>query len=152
MVQRYDAVVVGAGGKGMAALQLAGKGNVAVLSKLYPTRSHTGAAQGGIGAALGNLERDHWEWHMFDTIKGSDYLADQDAVEVREAIETVYDLEHWGLPFSRTARRENRTAALRGSARRQERSRGSAASASSPVSPACGSLRPDGLTPAVSRN
>lgn len=105
MVQRYDAVVVGAGGAGlMAALQLAGHGNVAVLSKLYPTRSHTGAAQGGIGAALGNLEEDHWEWHMFDTVKGSDYLADQDAVEIlcREAIETVYDLEHWGLPFSRT--------------------------------------------------
>jgi succinate dehydrogenase / fumarate reductase flavoprotein subunit len=106
MLQRYDAVIVGAGGAGLiAALQLAGQGNVAVLSKLYPTRSHTGAAQGGIGAALGNVEEDHWEWHMFDTVKGSDYLADQDAVEVlcREAIETVYDLEHWGLPFSRTA-------------------------------------------------
>ena len=105
MVQRYDAVIVGAGGAGlMAALQLAGRGHVAVLSKLYPTRSHTGTAQGGIGAALGNMEEDHWEWHMFDTIKGSDYLADQDAVEIlcREAIETVYDLEHWGLPFSRT--------------------------------------------------
>jgi len=88
----------------MAALQLAGRGHVAVLSKLYPTRSHTGTAQGGIGAALGNQEEDHWEWHMFDTVKGSDYLADQDAVEIlcREAIETVYDLEHWGLPFSRT--------------------------------------------------
>jgi succinate dehydrogenase / fumarate reductase flavoprotein subunit len=106
MVQKYDAVVVGAGGAGlMAALQLAGHGNIAVLSKLYPTRSHTGTAQGGIGAALGNMEEDHWEWHMFDTIKGSDYLADQDAVEIlcREAVETVYDLEHWGLPFSRTA-------------------------------------------------
>ncbi len=105
MLQRYDALVVGAGGAGlMAALQLSKHGHVAVLSKLYPTRSHTGAAQGGIGAALGNLEEDHWEWHMFDTIKGSDYLADQDAVEIlcREAIETVYDLEHWGLPFSRT--------------------------------------------------
>jgi len=73
MVQRYDAVVVGAGGAGlMAALQLAGHGHVAVLSKLYPTRSHTGTAQGGIGAALGNMEEDHWEWHMFDTVKGSD--------------------------------------------------------------------------------
>ena len=88
----------------MAALQLAGHGQVAVLSKLYPTRSHTGTAQGGIGAALGNLEEDHWEWHMFDTVKGGDYLVDQDAAEIlcREAIETVYDLEHWGLPFSRT--------------------------------------------------
>lgn len=105
MAQKYDVVVVGAGGAGlMAALQMAGKANVAVLSKLYPTRSHTGAAQGGIGAALGNLEEDHWEWHMFDTVKGSDYLADQDAVEIlcQEAVETVYDLEHWGLPFSRT--------------------------------------------------
>ena len=105
MIQRYDAVIVGAGGAGlMAALQLAGHGQVAVLSKLYPTRSHTGTAQGGIGAALGNLEEDHWEWHMFDTVKGGDYLVDQDAAEIlcREAIETVYDLEHWGLPFSRT--------------------------------------------------
>jgi succinate dehydrogenase / fumarate reductase flavoprotein subunit len=105
MVQRYDAVIVGAGGAGlMAALQLAGRGHVAVLSKLYPTRSHTGAAQGGIGAALGNMEEDHWEWHTFDTIKGGDYLVDQDAAEIlcREAVETVYDLEHWGLPFSRT--------------------------------------------------
>ncbi len=105
MYQRYDAVIVGAGGAGlMAALNLAGHGHVAVISKLYPIRSHTGAAQGGIGAALGNLEEDHWEWHMFDTVKGGDYLADQDAVEIlcREAVETVYELEHWGLPFSRT--------------------------------------------------
>ncbi len=105
MLQRYDALIVGAGGAGlMAALQLSSHGHVAVLSKLYPTRSHTGAAQGGIGAALGNVEEDHWEWHMFDTVKGGDYLADQDSVEIlcREAIETVYDLEHWGLPFSRT--------------------------------------------------
>jgi succinate dehydrogenase / fumarate reductase flavoprotein subunit len=75
-----------------------------VVSKLYPTRSHTGAAQGGIGAALGNLEEDHWEWHVFDTVKGSDYLGDQDAIEVmcREAVDAVYELEHMGLPFSRT--------------------------------------------------
>lgn len=95
---------MGAGGAGlMAALALRGR-DVAVLSKLHPVRSHTGAAQGGIGAALGNMEEDHWEWHMFDTVKGSDYLADQDAVEIlaREAVETVMDLEHWGLPFSRT--------------------------------------------------
>jgi len=105
MYHKFDAVVVGGGGAGlMAALQLSGKVRVAVLSKLYPTRSHTGTAQGGIGAALGNLEEDHWEWHMFDTVKGSDYLADQDAVEImcRESIDTVYELEHMGLPFSRT--------------------------------------------------
>lgn len=103
--QKYDAVIVGAGGGGlMAALNLSSHGKVAVISKLYPIRSHTGAAQGGIGAALGNLEEDHWEWHMFDTVKGGDYLVDQDAAEIlcREAVETVYDLEHWGLPFSRT--------------------------------------------------
>ncbi len=100
----YDAVIVGGGGAGlMAAVNLAGK-DLAVVSKLYPVRSHTGAAQGGIGAALGNVEEDHWEWHMFDTIKGGDYLTDQDAAEIlaREAVETVYELEHWGLPFSRT--------------------------------------------------
>jgi len=102
---RYDAVIVGAGGAGlMAAIQLAGKANIAVVSKLYPPRSHTGAAQGGISAALGNTEEDHWEWHMFDTVKGGDYLVDQDAAEVlsREAIDAVYELEHMGLPFNRT--------------------------------------------------
>jgi succinate dehydrogenase / fumarate reductase flavoprotein subunit len=101
----YDAIVVGAGGAGlMAALELSRHASTAVLSKLYPTRSHTGAAQGGIGAALGNLEEDMWEWHAFDTVKGSDYLADQDAVDVmcREAIDAVYSLEHMGLPFDRT--------------------------------------------------
>src|SRR3970282_1913591 len=87
----------------MAALTLRAR-DVAVLSKLYPVRSHTGPAQGGIGAARGNMEEDHWEWHMFDTVKGGDYLTDQDAAEilVRESIETVLELEHWGLPFSRT--------------------------------------------------
>jgi succinate dehydrogenase / fumarate reductase, flavoprotein subunit len=102
---RYDAVIVGAGGAGlMAAIQLAGKANIAVVSKLYPTRSHTGAAQGGISAALGNVEEDHWEWHMYDTVKGGDYLVDQDAAEVlsREAIDAVLELEHMGLPFNRT--------------------------------------------------
>jgi succinate dehydrogenase / fumarate reductase, flavoprotein subunit len=102
----YPAVIVGAGGAGLwAALELARDGvKTAVLSKLYPTRSHTGAAQGGICAALGNLEEDHWEWHMYDTVKGGDYLTDQDAAEVlaREAIETVIELEHMGLPFNRT--------------------------------------------------
>ncbi|MDR5683410.1 MAG: succinate dehydrogenase flavoprotein subunit [Armatimonadota bacterium] len=104
MEHTFDAVIVGAGGAGLrAALELRGR-RVAVLSKLYPTRSHTGAAQGGIGAALGNLEEDQPEWHTFDTIKGGDYLVDQDAAEqmCQEAIETVYELEHWGLPFDRT--------------------------------------------------
>ncbi len=102
---KYDAVIVGAGGAGLyAALELSRQGvNVAVVSKLYPTRSHTGAAQGGIGAALGNIAEDHPEWHMFDTVKGGDYLTDQDAARVlaEEAVLTVYDLEHMGLPFSR---------------------------------------------------
>ncbi len=106
MQHDFDAVIVGAGGAGLwAALELASAGvSTAVLTKLYPTRSHTGAAQGGVCAALGNLEEDHWEWHMFDTIKGGDYLVDQDAAEVlaREAIETVIELEHMGLPFNRT--------------------------------------------------
>jgi succinate dehydrogenase / fumarate reductase flavoprotein subunit len=102
---RYDAVIVGAGGAGlMAAIQLAGHANIAVVSKLYPPRSHTGAAQGGISAALGSTEEDHWQWHMFDTVKGGDYLVDQDAAEVlaREAIDAVLELEHMGLPFNRT--------------------------------------------------
>ncbi len=107
MYHRFDAIVVGAGGAGlMAALQLAQHPGIrtAVISKLYPSRSHTGAAQGGIGAALGNHEEDHPEWHTFDTVKGGDYLVDQDAAEVmcREAVESVYELEHFGLPFSRT--------------------------------------------------
>ncbi len=87
----------------MAALYASRQVNVAVISKLYPTRSHTGAAQGGVGAALGNVEEDHWEWHAYDTVKGSDYLADQPAVDVlcKEAIETVIELEHMGLPFDR---------------------------------------------------
>jgi succinate dehydrogenase / fumarate reductase flavoprotein subunit len=102
----HDALIVGAGGAGLwAAVELAKAGvDAAVLTKLYPTRSHTGAAQGGVCAALGNVEEDNWEWHMFDTIKGGDYLTDQDVAEVlaREAIETVIELEHMGLPFNRT--------------------------------------------------
>jgi succinate dehydrogenase / fumarate reductase, flavoprotein subunit len=101
-----DALIVGAGGAGLwAALELAHAGvQSAVLTKLYPTRSHTGAAQGGVCAALGNQEEDHWEWHMYDTVKGGDYLTDQDAAEIlaREAIECVIELEHMGLPFNRT--------------------------------------------------
>ncbi|HEX8995642.1 MAG TPA: FAD-dependent oxidoreductase, partial [Ktedonobacterales bacterium] len=102
---KFDVVIVGAGGAGlMSAMQLAHNSSIAVISKLYPTRSHTGAAQGGVAAALGNQEEDHWQWHMFDTVKGGDYLVDQDAgaVLAQEAIEAVYDLEHWGLPFNRT--------------------------------------------------
>lgn len=105
MYHKYDIVIVGAGGAGLrAAIEAAKGGSVAVLSKLYPTRSHTGTAQGGIGAALGNCEEDSWEWHMFDTVKGSDYLADQDACEVlaKEAVECIIELEWMGLPFNRT--------------------------------------------------
>src|SRR5947208_976713 len=101
----FDAVVVGAGGAGLrAALQLSEAGlSVAVLSKVFPTRSHTVAAQGGIGAALGNMGEDSWLWHMYDTVKGSDWLGDQDAIEfmVREAPKLVYELEHFGMPFDR---------------------------------------------------
>jgi succinate dehydrogenase / fumarate reductase flavoprotein subunit len=101
----FDAIVVGAGGAGlMTALHASRGANVAVVSKLYPTRSHTGAAQGGIAAALGNMEPDSWEYHMFDTVKGGDYLADQDSAEIlaRDAIDAVIELEHMGLPFDRT--------------------------------------------------
>jgi succinate dehydrogenase / fumarate reductase, flavoprotein subunit len=102
---RYDVVIVGAGGAGMrAAVEAGPRVRTAVLTKLYPTRSHTGAAQGGMCAALANVEEDNWEWHTFDTVKGGDYLADQDAVEImcREAIDAVLDLEKMGMPFNRT--------------------------------------------------
>lgn len=101
---QFDVIVVGAGGAGlMAALYASRTAKTAVLSKLYPTRSHTGAAQGGVGAALGNTEEDHPDWHTYDTVKGSDYLGDQDAIEFmcNEAVPAVYELEHMGLPFSR---------------------------------------------------
>ena len=103
---RFDVIVVGAGGAGLMAARYAAQHpgvSVAVISKLYPTRSHTGAAQGGVGAALGNVSEDHPEWHAFDTVKGGDYLTDQDVAEVfaYEVIEAVYELEHMGLPFSR---------------------------------------------------
>ncbi|MBG6084020.1 succinate dehydrogenase flavoprotein subunit [Zhihengliuella flava] len=104
-VHKYDVVIVGAGGAGMrAAIEAGQRAHTAVLTKLYPTRSHTGAAQGGMCAALANVEEDNWEWHTFDTIKGGDYLVDQDAAEVmaKEAIEAVLDLEKMGLPFNRT--------------------------------------------------
>jgi succinate dehydrogenase / fumarate reductase, flavoprotein subunit len=101
----FDVVIVGAGGAGLrAALETSRRARTAVITKLYPTRSHTGAAQGGMCAALANVEEDNWEWHTFDTVKGGDYLVDQDAAEImcREAIEAVYDLEHMGMPFNRT--------------------------------------------------
>ncbi|GAA4674167.1 succinate dehydrogenase flavoprotein subunit [Gordonia humi] len=102
---RYDVVIVGAGGAGMrAAIEAAPRARTAVLTKLYPTRSHTGAAQGGMCAALANVEEDNWEWHTFDTVKGGDYIVDQDAAEImaKEAIDAVLDLEKMGLPFNRT--------------------------------------------------
>jgi succinate dehydrogenase / fumarate reductase flavoprotein subunit len=104
-VHRFDVVIVGAGGAGMrAALESGKRARTAVLTKLYPTRSHTGAAQGGMCAALANVEEDNWEWHTWDTVKGGDFLVDQDAAEVmcREAIDAVLDLEKFGLPFNRT--------------------------------------------------
>ncbi|NBW61004.1 MAG: succinate dehydrogenase flavoprotein subunit [Methylophilaceae bacterium] len=104
-IKQYDAIVVGGGGAGLrAALQLAESGaKVAVLSKVFPTRSHTVAAQGGIAASLGNVGEDNWHWHMYDTIKGSDYLGDQDAIEFmcKNAAEAIYELEHFGMPFDR---------------------------------------------------
>ncbi|HUJ68185.1 MAG TPA: succinate dehydrogenase flavoprotein subunit [Syntrophorhabdales bacterium] len=105
MTFRHDIVVIGAGLAGLrAAVEAAAGADVAVVSKVMPTRSHSGAAQGGITAALGNEEEDHWEWHLFDTVKGSDYLGDQDAIEVmvRDAPRAIYELEHMGVPFSRT--------------------------------------------------
>ncbi len=105
-VRKFDAVIVGAGGAGLrAAIQLSEAGlKTAVLSKVFPTRSHTVAAQGGVSASLGNSEQDHWHWHMYDTVKGSDWLGDQDAIEYmcRKAPEVVVELEHFGMPFDRT--------------------------------------------------
>ena len=105
-IHQFDVIVIGGGGAGlMAAMNASKTAKTAVISKLYPVRSHTGAAQGGIGAALGNIEEDNPEWHSFDTVKGSDYLGDQDAIEFmcQEAVGAVLDLEHMGLPFTRTA-------------------------------------------------
>ena len=102
----YDVVVVGAGGAGLrATFGLAEKGlKTACITKVFPTRSHTVAAQGGISAALGNMGEDDWRWHMYDTVKGSDWLGDQDAIEYmcREAMPAIIELEHYGVPFSRT--------------------------------------------------
>jgi succinate dehydrogenase / fumarate reductase flavoprotein subunit len=103
---KHDVVIVGAGLAGLrAAVEVAGHANVALITKVYPTRSHSGAAQGGIGAALGNEEPDSWQWHMYDTVKGRDFLTDQDAAEVlaKDAPRAIYELEHMGVPFNRTA-------------------------------------------------
>ena len=105
MIHQFDAVIIGAGGAGLyAALEASKNAKTAVLSKLYPVRSHTGAAQGGISAALGNVEADKPEWHAFDTVKGGDYLVDQQAAMImaEDAVRAVYDLENRGLPFIRT--------------------------------------------------
>jgi succinate dehydrogenase / fumarate reductase flavoprotein subunit len=105
MKHQYDVIIVGAGLAGLrAAVEIGKDARVAVLTKVFATRSHSGAAQGGIGAALGNEEEDHWEWHMFDTVKGSDYLGDQDAIEIlaRDAPRAIYELENLGVPFNRT--------------------------------------------------
>jgi succinate dehydrogenase / fumarate reductase flavoprotein subunit len=103
---KHDIVIIGSGLAGLrAAVECVEEADVAIVSKVLPTRSHSGAAQGGITASIGNEEEDHWEWHMFDTVKGSDYLADQDAVEtmVKDAPRVIYELEHMGVPFSRNA-------------------------------------------------
>ena len=104
-VREFDAVVIGAGGAGMrAALQISQSGqSCALLSKVFPTRSHTVSAQGGITVALGNTHEDNWEWHMYDTVKGSDYIGDQDAIEYmcKTGPEAILELDHMGLPFSR---------------------------------------------------
>ena len=113
----YDVVIVGAGGAGMrAALESSKRARTAVVTKLYPTRSHTGAAQGGMCAALANVEEDNWEWHTYDTVKGGDYLVDQDAAEVmaKEAIDAVLDLEKMACPSTAPRRAASTSAASAG--------------------------------------
>jgi len=110
----YDVVVIGAGGAGLRAVVGCSEAGLktACITKVFPTRSHTVSAQGGIAAALGNMGEDDWRWHMYDTVKGGDWLGDQDAIEYlcHNAPEAVYELEHWGLPFSRTTARARRSA------------------------------------------
>jgi succinate dehydrogenase/fumarate reductase flavoprotein subunit len=137
-VRRFDALIVGAGGAGMrASIQLAEAGlSVAVLSKVFPTRSHTVAAQGGIGAALGNMGEDSWLWHMYDTIKGSDWLGDQDAIEhmCKMAPKVVYELEHYGMPFDRNPTARS-TSARSAATRRTSARRPCSARAPRPTAP-----------------
>ena len=113
----FDVVVVGAGGAGLRATVGCAQAGLrtACITKVFPTRSHTVAAQGGVAASLGNMGPDNWSWHMYDTVKGSDWLGDQDAIEYlcRNAPAAVYELEHWGVPFSRTAGRQDLPAPLR---------------------------------------
>ena len=113
----YDVVVIGAGGSGLRAVVGCSEAGLrtACITKVFPTRSHTVSAQGGIAAALGNMGEDDWRWHMYDTVKGSDWLGDQDAIEYlcRNAPDAVYELEHWGLPFSRRGRRQDLSAPVR---------------------------------------
>ena len=148
-VHELDGLVVGAGGAGLyAALELkkdlGPEARIGVISKLYPSRSHTGAAQGGVCAALGNTEEDHWEWHWFDTVKGGDYLVDQDAAEVmcHDAVETIINLEHLGLPFNRTPGGADRPAALRRPHPQLRRGTRAPDAASPPTAPATRSCRP----------
>ena len=138
-IHKYDTVIVGAGGAGMrAAIEATKRSRTAVLTKLYPTRSHTGAAQGGMAAALANVEEDNWEWHTFDTVKGGDYLVDQDAAEIlaKEAIDAVLDLEKMGLPFNRTPERHDRPAPLRRPHPQPRRGPGPPRPATPPTAPA----------------
>ena len=140
---KFDVVVVGAGGSGLrAALGCAQAGlKTACITKVFPTRSHTVAAQGGISASLGNMGEDDWRWHMYDTVKGSDWLGDQDAIEylVRNAPAAVYELEHWGVPFSRTAEGKIYQRAFGGMTRTTARRRSSAPARrpTAPATPCC---------------
>ena len=142
----FDVVVVGAGGSGLrAALGCAQAGlKTACVTKVFPTRSHTVAAQGGISAALGNMGQDDWRWHMYDTVKGSDWLGDQDAIEylVRNAPDAVYELEHWGVPFSPHRRGQDLPARLRRHDQELSASRRSSAPAPPPTAPATPSCTP----------